>query len=128
MTVYRSAEHAVMRAMNVDSISLHKGAGWQNKYKPEAWEPERADNPCPMDRFDQLTQDSMTRSVLRRVLTPQHWQVLVAHFMVDLDGSTQQQRVQVESGRPPVRPVQERLTVKACCSWHSTLKAWTGDC
>lgn len=93
MTVYRSAEHGVMRAMNVDSISLHKGAGWQNKYQPEGWEAQRADNPCPMDRFDQLTQDSMTRSLLRRVLTPHHWQVLVAHFMVDLDGSTQQQRI-----------------------------------
>ena len=94
MSVYRSAEHAIMRAMNVDSISLHKGAGWQSKYKPSGWKADIADNPCPMDRFDQLTQDSMTRSVLRRVLKPQHWQVLVAHFMVDLDGSTQQQRVQ----------------------------------
>ncbi|WET08887.1 hypothetical protein P3S72_20600 [Pseudomonas sp. D3] len=93
MTVYRSAEHGIMRAMNVDSISLHKGAGWQNKYKPDAWEAERADNPCPMDRFDQLTQDSMTRSLLRRVLAAQQWHVLVAHFMVDLDGSTQQHRM-----------------------------------
>ena len=93
MTVYRSAEHGIMRAMNVDSISLHKGAGWQNKYKSDAWEAQRAENPCPMDRFDQLTQDSMTRSLLRRVLSAKQWQVLVAHFMVDLDSTTQQQRV-----------------------------------
>lgn len=92
MSVYRSAEHAIMRAMNVDSISLHKGAGWQNKYQPEGWEGQKADNPCPLDKFDQLTQDSMTRSILHRVIKPHHWQVLVAHFMVDLDGSTQQQR------------------------------------
>ena len=35
----------------------------------------------------------MTRSILRRVLSKHHWAVLVAHFMANLDGSTQQQRV-----------------------------------
>lgn len=93
MSVYRSAEHAIMRAMNVDSISLHKGAGWQSKCQAGNWEPIKADNPCPLDKFDQLTQDSMTRAILRRVLSKHHWAVLVAHFMVNLDGSTQQQRV-----------------------------------
>ncbi|MDY7560195.1 hypothetical protein QN366_01495 [Pseudomonas sp. CCC3.2] len=92
MSVYRDAEHAITRAMNVDSISLHKGAGWQNKYQPEGWVAPKADNPCPLDKFDQLTQDSMTRAILHRVLSPLHWAVLVAHFMVDLDGSTEQQR------------------------------------
>ena len=57
MSVYRSAEHAIMRAMNVDSISLHNGAGWKNKYQSEGWEAQKADNPCPLDKFDQLTQD-----------------------------------------------------------------------
>ncbi|MBO5393844.1 hypothetical protein [Pseudomonas helleri] len=55
MSVYRSAAHAIMRAMNVDSISLHKGAGWQNKCQAANWEPPKAENPCPLDKFDQLT-------------------------------------------------------------------------
>ena len=55
MSVYRSAAHAIMRAMNVDSISLLKGAGWQNKCQAANWEPPKAENPCPLDKFDQLT-------------------------------------------------------------------------
>ena len=78
MTVYRDAEHGVVRAMTLDAISLHKGAAWQSKYRPPGWEPGKSDNPCQLDRFDQLTQDAMTRALLRRVLSPLHWNVLEA--------------------------------------------------
>lgn len=94
MTVYRDVEHGVVRAMTLDAISLHKGAAWQNKYHPGGWEPGKSDNPCPLDRFDQLTQDAMTRSLLRRVLSPLHWNLLEAFYKVDNSKSLQQERAQ----------------------------------
>jgi hypothetical protein len=97
MTVYRDAEHGVVRAMTLDAISLHKGAAWQNKYHPPGWEPGKSDNPCPLDRFDQLTQDAMTRALLRRVLSPLHWNLLEAFYKVDNSASLQQERARAIS-------------------------------
>lgn len=92
MSVYRDAEHGVVRAMTLDAISLHKGAAWQGKYQPPGSQTGKSDNPCPLDRFDQLTQDAMTRSLLRRVLSPLHWNMLEAFYKVDSSKSLQQER------------------------------------
>jgi hypothetical protein len=92
MSVYRDVEHGVVRAMTVDAISLHKGAAWQHQVE-SSWEQPKSDNPCPLDRFDQLTQDSMTRALLHRVLPPLHWNILSAFYTVDDTASIRQQRV-----------------------------------
>lgn len=92
MTVYRDVEHGVVRAMTLDAISLHKGASWQDKYQHDGWAPNKSDNPCPLSRMDQLTQDAMTRSLLRRVLSPLHWNLLEAFYKVDTSKSLQQER------------------------------------
>lgn len=94
MTVYRDVEHGVVRAMTLDAISLHKGAAWQNKYKPDGWEPGKSDNPCPLDRMEQLAQDTMTRALIRRVLSPLHWNLLVAFYTVSNTAGLQQERAQ----------------------------------
>lgn len=92
MSVYRDAEHGVVRAMTLDAISLHKGASWQNKYSPPGSELTKSTNPCPLDRMEQLTQDAMTRAMLRRVLSPLHWNILEAFYKVDTSKSLQQER------------------------------------
>ncbi|AYN94410.1 hypothetical protein EAW52_10790 [Pseudomonas sp. LTJR-52] len=68
--------------MTVDAISLHAKSDWQNKYE-SGYEEGRSDNPCPLDRFDQLTQDSMARALLHRELSELHWAILSAKYSLN---------------------------------------------
>lgn len=82
MSVYRDGAHGLVRAMTVEANQLAAYAAWQQQI--ESGYPETPlDNPCPLGRFDRLTQDCMARRRLHEELAPLDWAVLCARYSLN---------------------------------------------
>lgn len=84
MSVYRDAAHCIGRVMSIEIHDGTKKAGWQRRYKPgfddELPGDSNGDDLSPEER---LTQDSMTRSMLKRSLSDLQWQALVGKYSIN---------------------------------------------
>ena len=76
MTVYRDAGHCIARVMSIEANDGTTKAGWQTKYQ-SGW-PEPKSKGSGLSSGERLTQDSMTRAMLRRELSLVHWHALTA--------------------------------------------------
>ena len=81
--IYRDAAHAIARVMSIETIDGTKKASWQRHYESGWQEEPPAANPCPLSDSERLTQDSMTRAMIHRELSPVLWAALVARFSIN---------------------------------------------
>lgn len=83
MTIYRDAGNAISRIMSIDMHDGTKKQQWQHHYQagfPDAPKNRQGDELSPEE---QLTQDSMTRSMLKRELPTVAWMALVAKYSIN---------------------------------------------
>lgn len=82
MTVYRDAGHCIARVMSIETNDGTAKAGWQMKYRAPGW-PEVALPGSGLSPEERLTQDAMTRGMLRRELADLQWHALVAKYSIN---------------------------------------------
>lgn len=83
MSVYRDAAHAISRIMSIETIDGTKKSSWQSQYTSGFVEGAAPANPCPLSAEERLTQDSMTRGMIRRELSADLWNALVAKYSIN---------------------------------------------
>ena len=83
--VYRNEQHAIIRAMAVDSISSCKPAQWQTQYSSGYVEDltKKHSEIESMSANDRLTQDSMTRARIHRNTSLSAFYAVVAKYGAD---------------------------------------------
>lgn len=85
LAVYRNEQHAIIRAMAVDSISTCKPAQWQTQYSSgyvEALTKKHIETES-LSANDRLTQDSMTRARIHRNTSRSAFYAVVAKYGAD---------------------------------------------
>ena len=85
MSIYRDEQHAAIRAVAVDAISTCQPAQWQQQYRSGFVEEltRRADDVEHLPAFDRLTQDCMTRALVKRTVARGAFYALVAKYSAD---------------------------------------------
>ena len=83
--VYRNEQHAIIRAMAVDSISTCKPAQWQSQYSSGYVEDltKKHIETESLSANDRLTQDSMTRARIHRNTSRSAFYAVVAKYGAD---------------------------------------------
>ena len=83
--VYRNEQHAIIRAMAVDSISTCKPAQWQSQYSSGYVEDltKKHSETESLSANDRLTQDSMTRARIHRNTSQSAFYAVVAKYGAD---------------------------------------------
>jgi len=85
LAVYRNEQHAIIRAMAVDSISTCKPAQWQTQYSSGYVEDltKKHSEVESLSANDRLTQDSMTRARIHRNTSQIAFYAVVAKYGAD---------------------------------------------
>lgn len=85
LAVYRNEQHAIIRAMAVDSISTCKPAQWQSQYSSGYVEDltKKYSETESLSANDRLTQDSMTRARIHRNTSQGAFYAVVAKYGAD---------------------------------------------
>ena len=85
LAVYRNEQHAIIRAMAVDSISTCKPAQWQTQYSSGYVEDltKKHIETESLSANDRLTQDSMTRARIHRNTSQSAFYAVVAKYGAD---------------------------------------------
>ena len=85
LAVYRNEQHAIIRAMAVDSISTCKPAQWQSQYSSGYVEDltKKHSEIESLSANDRLTQDSMTRARIHRNTSRSAFYAVVAKYGAD---------------------------------------------
>ena len=85
LAVYRNEQHAIIRAMAVDSISTCKPAQWQSQYSSGYVEDltKKHSETESLSANDRLTQDSMTRARIHRNTSLSAFYAVVAKYGAD---------------------------------------------
>ena len=85
LAVYRNEQHAIIRAMAVDSISTCKPAQWQAQYSSGYVEDltKKHSETESLSANDRLTQDSMTRARIHRNTSQSAFYAVVAKYGAD---------------------------------------------
>jgi hypothetical protein len=83
--VYRNEQHAIIRAMAVDSIPSCKPAQWQSQYSSGYVEDltKKHSEVDSLSANDRLTQDSMTRARIHRNTSQSAFYAVVAKYGAD---------------------------------------------
>lgn len=81
MTVYRNAGHCIARIMSIETNTCTPQSAWQRRY--QSGFPETVEGTSGLTQEERLTQDSMTRSLVRRQLSVQHWHALIAKYSIN---------------------------------------------
>ena len=83
--VYRNEQHAIIRAMAVDSISTCKPSQWQSQYSSGYVEDltKKHIETESLSANDRLTQDSMTRARIHRNTSQSAFYAVVAKYGAD---------------------------------------------
>ena len=83
--VYRNEQHAIIRAMAVDSIPSCKHAQWQTQYSSGYVEDltKKHSEIESLSANDRLTQDSMTRARIHRNTSQSAFYAVVAKYGAD---------------------------------------------
>lgn len=90
LAIYRDEQHAIIRAMAVDSISTCKPSQWQSQYSSGYVEDltKKHSETESLSANDRLTQDSMTRARIHRNTSQSAFYAVVAKY-----GADEQERV-----------------------------------
>ena len=85
VAVYRNEQHAIIRAMAVDSISTCKPSQWQSQYSSGYVEDltKKYSETESLSANDRLTQDSMTRARIHRNTSQSAFYAVVAKYGAD---------------------------------------------
>jgi len=85
LAVYRNEQHAIIRAMAVDSISTCKPSQWQTQYSSGYVEDltKKHTETESLSANDRLTQDSMTRARIHRNTSQSAFYAVVAKYGAD---------------------------------------------
>ena len=85
LAVYRNEQHAIIRAMAVDSIPSCKPAQWQTQYSSGYVEDltKKHSEIESLSANDRLTQDSMTRARIHRNTSQSAFYAVVAKYGAD---------------------------------------------
>ena len=85
LAVYRNEQHAIIRAMAVDSIPSCKPAQWQTQYSSGYVEDltKKHSETESLSANDRLTQDSMTRARIHRNTSQSAFYAVVAKYGAD---------------------------------------------
>ena len=85
LAIYRNEQHAIIRAMSVDSISTCKPAQWQTQYS-SGYVEDLTKKHSDLERLtatERLTQDCMTRARIHRVASKGGFYAMVAKYGAD---------------------------------------------
>jgi len=85
LAIYRNEQHAIIRAMSVDSISTCKPAQWQQQYS-SGYVEDLTKLHSDLERLtatERLTQDCMTRARIHRVASKGGFYAMVAKYGAD---------------------------------------------
>ncbi len=85
LAVYRNEQHAIIRAMSVDSISTCKPQSWQKQYS-SGYVEDLTKKHSDLERLtatERLTQDCMTRARIHRVASKGGFYAMVAKYGAD---------------------------------------------
>jgi len=85
LAIYRNEQHAIIRAMSVDSISTCKPAQWQQQYS-SGYVEDLTKLHSDLERLtltERLTQDYMTRARIHRVASKGGFYAMVAKYGAD---------------------------------------------
>lgn len=85
MSAYRDEQHAIACAVGIDRLTTCSHASWQDQYRSGFVEeltnkPEETDR---MTRIERLTQDAMTRAMIKRKVDHLAYLALVAKYGAD---------------------------------------------
>ena len=85
LAIYRDEQHAIIRAMAVDSISTCKPSQWQSQYSSGYVEDltKKHTETESLSANDRLTQDSMTRARIHRNTSQSAFYAVVAKYGAD---------------------------------------------
>ena len=85
LAIYRNEQHAIIRAMSVDSISTCKPQSWQKQYSSGYVEDltKKHSEIESMSANDRLTQDSMTRARIHRNTSRSAFYAVIAKYCAD---------------------------------------------
>lgn len=85
LAIYRDEQHAIIRAMAVDSISTCKPSQWQSQYSSGYVEDltKKHSETESLSANDRLTQDSMTRARIHRNTSQSAFYAVVAKYGAD---------------------------------------------
>ena len=85
LAIYRDEQHAIIRAMAVDSISTCKPAQWQQQYSSGYVEEltKKHSEIESLSANDRLTQDSMTRARIHRNTSRSAFYAVIAKYGAD---------------------------------------------
>ena len=85
LAIYRNEQHAIIRAMSVDSISTCKPQSWQKQYSSGYVEDltKKHSEIESLSANDRLTQDSMTRARIHRNTSRSAFYAVVAKYGAD---------------------------------------------
>ena len=85
LAIYRDEQHAIVRAMAVDSISTCKPSQWQSQYSSGYVEDltKKYSETESLSANDRLTQDSMTRARIHRNTSQSAFYAVVAKYGAD---------------------------------------------
>ncbi len=85
LAIYRNEQHAIIRAMSVDSISTCKPQSWQKQYSSGYVEDltKRHNNLERLNKMERLAQDCMTRARIHRVASKGGFYAMVAKYGAD---------------------------------------------
>ncbi len=85
LAIYRNEQHAIIRAMSVDSISTCKPAQWQQQYS-SGYVEDLTKLHSDLERLtltERLTQDAMTRAKIHRTVSKGSFLAITAKYSVD---------------------------------------------
>ena len=85
LAIYRNEQHAIIRAMAVDSISTCKPQSWQQQYR-SGYVEDLTKKHSDLERLtatERLTQDCMTRARIHRVASKGGFYAMVAKYGAD---------------------------------------------
>jgi len=85
LAIYRNEQHAIIRAMSVDSISTCKPQSWQKQYS-SGYVEDLTKKHSDLERLtatERLTQDCMTRARIHRVASKGGFYAMVAKYGAD---------------------------------------------
>ena len=85
LAIYRNEQHAIIRAMSVDSISTCKPAQWQQQYS-SGYVEDLTKKHSDLERLtatERLTQDCMTRARIHRTASKGGFYAMVAKYGAD---------------------------------------------
>ena len=85
LAIYRNEQHAIIRAMSVDSISTCKPQSWQKQYS-SGYVEDLTKKHSDLERLtatERLTQDCMTRARIHRAASKGGFYAMVAKYGAD---------------------------------------------